>query len=50
MIACDNVQNLAVVKREKKKFQRPNLEPNGPKSGLKLVFLLFSQVWIISFV
>ena len=32
-----------------KQFLGPNFGPNGPKSGPKLGFLSFSQVWFISF-
>ena len=32
-----------------KKIRRPKLGPNGPKSGPKLLFLSFFQVWFISF-
>ena len=33
----------------KKKFWQHGFGPNGPKSGPKLGFLPFSQVWFISF-
>ena len=48
----DSLQQCITSSRGKtheKKFLGPNLGKNGPKSGPKLVFLSFSQVWFISF-
>ena len=48
----DSLQQFITSSRGKtheKKFWGPNLGHNMPKSGPKLVFLPFSQVWFISF-
>ena len=56
MITWNNAQQLVEVKLTKNKQtnkqtkkQGLKLGPNGQKLGLKLSFLLFSQVWFISF-
>ena len=48
VIACNNVEHL-VEEKPRKKFGGTNLGKNRQKSGPKIVFLPFSQVWFISF-
>ena len=50
MIADHDVTDGArFLKKKKKEKKRPKFGPNGPKSGPKLGFLLFSQIRLISF-
>ena len=39
----------SIGKSHENNFLGPNLGQNGPKSGPKLGFLPFSQIWFISF-
>ena len=48
MIAWNNLKLIVEVKPAKK-IWGPKFGPNGPKSGPKLGFLSFFQVWFISF-
>ena len=48
MIACNNVKLLVEVKPMKKKFGDQNWAKQA-KIRSKISFLLFSQVWFISF-
>ena len=48
MIVCNTVYDVVEV-RPTKKILGPKFGPIKPKSGPKLGFLLFSQVWFISF-
>ena len=48
----DSLQQCITSSRGKtyeKSFQGPHIGQKGPKSGPNLFFLLFSQVWFISF-
>ena len=47
MIVCGNVYSRG--KTHEKKLRGLKFWSNRPKSGPKLGFLLFSQVWFISF-
>ena len=40
---CSDLRNQIFGKKKKKKNWLPEFGPNGPKSGLELGFLLFSQ-------
>ena len=48
MIDCNNVEHLVEIESTKK-FWGQTLGKNGPKSGPKLGFWPFSQVWLVSF-
>ena len=48
VIASDNVKHLVEVKA-RKIFLGPKFDPDRPKSGRKLNFSQFSEVWFISF-